>query len=222
MKDKISLDDRLAAVAGFVEGEFLIDVGTDHANLPIFLCQTKKIKRAVASDINEGPLDRAKKNICAHGLQEKIETVLSDGLTALESYIPTDIAVAGMGGILIKDIISSSEIARRAHLILQPMSHAHILREYLTLHGFSIKDETLAEDAGKVYQIISAVYTGTNDVYTDAELYIGKKNIENREKYPAEFLKHVKKLTETFSKKVNGGDDGARSLYNEFLNFLKT
>lgn len=221
MNDIIKLDARLGAVADFVDGNFLIDVGTDHANLPIFLCQTKKISRAVASDINRGPLERAEKNISLHGLDDKIETVLSDGLTKLEDYRPTDIAIAGMGGILIKNIIDLSDTARRAHLILQPMSHAHILRGYLISHGFKIKDEALAEDASKAYQIISAVYTGENTNYTDAELYIGRKNVDNRDKYPQVFSKHLGKLIDTFSKKVRGGEKSAEPLYNEFIKLSK-
>ena len=203
MNATIKLDARLFAVAEFVGGDFLCDVGTDHANLPIYLCQTGRIAGAVASDINEGPLARAEKNVRAHGLSDRIKTVLSDGLTALSSYSPTDIAIAGMGGILIKDILSASDTAKTAHLVLQPMSHAQILREYLLVSGYEISDEALAEEGGKIYQIISARYTGKAEKYTEAELYVGRKNIENRGKYPELFGKHLNKLIDTFSIKVN-------------------
>ena len=213
----VKLDARLMTAARFVEGDFLCDVGTDHASLPIYLCQTGRIRRAVASDINAGPLARAEKNVRLCGLSDVIETVLSDGLRSLEKYAPTDISIAGMGGILIKDILSASETAKTAHLILQPMSHAHILRGYLLGAGYEICDEALAEDDGKIYQIISARHTGKTEPYTEAELYVGKKNVEKRDVFPELFSKHIEKLIDTFSKKVNGGDASAEALYTEFL-----
>ena len=153
-------DPRLSAVGELVSGRFLIDVGTDHAILPIYLCLAGKIDSAIASDIKKGPLENAKKNISEHGLSEKIQTVLAPGLCGMDNLSPSDIAIAGMGGIMIKDIIAPSAVARRARLILQPMTHAHILRDYLCKNGFEITEERLAKADGRVYVIMTAVYTG--------------------------------------------------------------
>lgn len=155
-------DPRLSAAAELVRGDFIIDVGTDHAILPVYLCLSGKISRAIASDINRGPLERAEKNIAENGLSDMIEPVLTPGLCGLDDRSPTDIVIAGMGGIMIKDIISPSEVAKRAHLILQPMTHAHILRGYLIENGFDICEERLARADGRVYVIISAQYSGKN------------------------------------------------------------
>ena len=56
-------DARLSAVAGLVCGRFLIDVGTDHAILPIYLCLAGKLDSAIASDIRKDPLENAGRNI---------------------------------------------------------------------------------------------------------------------------------------------------------------
>lgn len=214
-------DARLAAVGANVRGDFIYDIGTDHAILPIYLCSVGKISRAVASDINRGPLLRAEKNISDAGFSDRIKTVLSDGLEKLEDEQPTDIVIAGMGGILIRDIIEKSTVARTAHLVLQPMSHAHILRGYLTENGYEITAETLARDGDKVYQIISADHTGKNGDYSEIERYLGRLNIENRDKHPELFSLLLQKNIDTFSKKVAGGDLSSVGLYNEFLSLTE-
>lgn len=217
MSDMSSPDARLLAVAGFVRGDYPCDVGTDHAILPIYLCKTGKASHAIASDVNRGPLLSAEKNIRAQGLSERIVTVCSDGLEKLSGYSPTDIIIAGMGGILISEILAASEMSKRAHLVLQPMSHAHILRGFLTENGYTTDGEAIAEESGKIYQIISASYTGKTEKYTQAELYLGKKNIADREKNQLLFGKLLDRLISTFGKKVRGGDTSAEAMYEELL-----
>lgn len=220
--EHIKPDARLSAVADMVCGDFLCDVGTDHAILPVYLCLAGKIRRAVASDIRKGPLEAARRNISSCGLSDKIETVLSDGLLSLGGYSPTDIAIAGMGGILITKILGASELSKKAHLVLQPMTHAHTLRLYLTQNGYEITGEALAADGDKIYQIISAVFTGNNTEYTPLELYLGKLNIENRDKYPGLFSAHLKCAVYTWQKKLAlGGDTAAGELISAAQQLLK-
>ena len=104
------LSPRLLAAAGFVRsGAFVADVGTDHAYLPIYLCAEGKIKGAVASDINEGPVARAMINVAGYRLGRKIQVLRADGLSGLDAYSPTDILICGMGGELIAEIVKSAE-----------------------------------------------------------------------------------------------------------------
>ena len=57
MRPLFQLGPRLALCAALVrQGSSLCDVGTDHAYLPIWLLKTGKISRALACDINPGPL----------------------------------------------------------------------------------------------------------------------------------------------------------------------
>ena len=52
----MELSKRLQAVADLVTAHYkLADIGTDHAYIPIYLTQQKKITEAVALDVNEGP-----------------------------------------------------------------------------------------------------------------------------------------------------------------------
>ncbi len=182
----VKLSKRLSTVASFVRnGATVVDVGTDHAYLPIYLVQTKKAKKAIATDINEGPLTRAKENIAQNNLENEIVTYISNGLDNIEVYLPDDILICGMGGELIAEIIEKSIYAKNSdvNLILQPMTSVRELRDYLK-NGFSIYDETVVYEDGKFYQIICARYDGKMHDYSEIELEIGKINIRNK---PSDF-----------------------------------
>ncbi|MBQ4136775.1 MAG: SAM-dependent methyltransferase [Clostridia bacterium] len=175
------LDNRLLACASLVrQGSVAADIGSDHAYLPIYLVRHGICPRAIASDINEGPVNRAKINVRLSGLSDKIDILLADGLDKAASYKPDDIIIAGMGGELIRDIIGASEYAKTkgVRLILQPMTMPHILREYLAGAGFNIIDEMICSAQDKYYQIICAEYDGTARSFTEHELLLGKINIE--------------------------------------------
>ena len=174
------LTPRLRAAASFVRHRAVVaDVGTDHAYLPIALALEGKITGAVASDINEGPYLCARSNVKSHSLEKKITVLHTPGLCGVEKFAPTDIVICGMGGELIASIINDAPWTKnpKIRLVLQPMTHSEILRKYLIDNGFCIIDESLAKEE-KLYEIICAEYTGTNEKHSEAELLLGKKNIE--------------------------------------------
>ncbi len=193
------LSPRLLAAAGFVRPMATVaDVGTDHAYLPIYLCKTGHIRSAVASDINEGPVERAKINIASHSLSKKIAVRHTDGLSGIEAYSPTDIIICGMGGELIAEIISKAEWTknRDIRLILQPMTHADKLRKYLCEQGYLIIDEALAKEE-KVYQIICAEFRGEHIEYTPLELTFGRQNIARGGDDLKTYAEYVRSVYET-------------------------
>ena len=106
-----------AAASLVRQGAYIADVGTDHAYLPIALCLEGRVRGGVASDVNEGPILRAKQHINEYGLNKKIAAVLCDGLDKISEYEPTDILVLGMGGELIADIISRAEFTKNKDII---------------------------------------------------------------------------------------------------------
>lgn len=179
--NKPNLDARLLSVAKFVrEGAFVCDIGTDHAYLPVYLVLIGRAKRALASDINKGPVERAKVSVSKYGVADKIDVILSAGLDGAVDYPVTDIIIAGMGGELIASILDAAKWTRdeKYRLILQPMTHPEILRQYLINNGFDIKDEDIvSEKDGKIYQIICAELGETENEYTAGELLLGRHNI---------------------------------------------
>ena len=78
------LSKRLQAVADLVTvRECVADIGTDHAYIPIYLTEHKKVKKAFAMDVNEGPLIRAEEHVREAGLKEQIKMRRSNGLEKL-------------------------------------------------------------------------------------------------------------------------------------------
>jgi len=163
----VKLSKRLMAVAGMVyEGNYVVDVGTDHGYLPIWLVEKKRCPRALALDINAGPLEHAAKNILEQDLKDRIGTVLSDGLKAYE--IPAEVAngsfssslvIAGMGGGLMARILEEEPKKTESffELVLAPQSEVQKVRYFLRTSGWKIADEDFVEDEGKFYPVIRAV-----------------------------------------------------------------
>lgn len=185
-----NITNRLAAAAGFVRrGARVCDVGTDHAYLPIFLCKAGIAEKALATDINRGPCERAAENIKLHKCSDMIEVRQADGLDLAADFNPSDIIVCGMGGELIRDIILRSQLTREkgVRLILQPMTKAASLRRALTSNGFRIVGEALAKD-DRIYQVICAEYTGQKYELTNAEALLGPVNITKKDALFSEFV----------------------------------
>ena len=152
------ISKRLELVASFVpQGAILLDVGSDHAYLPIELVERGKIKSAIAGEVVEGPYQSAVKNVEAHGLNEKIQVRLANGLTAFEEADQVSvITIAGMGGRLIARILEEGldKLANVERLILQPNNREDDLRIWLQDNGFQIVAESILEEAGKFYEIL--------------------------------------------------------------------
>ena len=177
-----SLDERLDLCASFVrKGSKIVDIGTDHAYLPIWLVYNGVTDSAVASDVRKGPLDNAKNNIIRYGLDDKIRTVLSDGLDKINSEDADDIIMAGMGAELIVAFIDRTEwlFDGSKRLILQPMTRSNILRRYLYEKGFRILDEKACVSLGKSYSVICCEFDGITRKPTAEEEYIGKLGNNN-------------------------------------------
>ena len=118
------INGRLLSAAEFVrQGARFVDIGTDHAYLPLFLLKSGRVESAICADINEGPLESAKSNAKEAGVTENIDFVLTDGASALSDRGVTDVAICGMGGELIADIIDRAPFLKDANirLILGPI-----------------------------------------------------------------------------------------------------
>ncbi len=152
------ISKRLELVASFVpQGSILLDVGSDHAYLPIELVEKGQIEVAIAGEVVEGPFQSAVKNVEAHGLKEKIQVRLANGLAAFEEEDQVSvITIAGMGGRLIATILEEGldKLGNVQRLILQPNNREDDLRIWLQDNGFQIVAESILEEAGKFYEIL--------------------------------------------------------------------
>ena len=139
------------------QGSILLDVGSDHAYLPIELVERGQIEAAIAGEVVDGPYQSAVKNVKAHGLEEKIQVRLANGLAAFEEEDQVSvITIAGMGGRLIARILEEGldKLANVERLILQPNNREDDLRLWVQDHGFQIVAESILEEAGKFYEIL--------------------------------------------------------------------
>ena len=139
------------------QGAVLLDVGSDHAYLPIELVERDQIKSAIAGEVVEGPYQSAVKNVEAYGLKEKIQVRLANGLAAFEEADQVSvITIAGMGGRLIARILEEGleKLGNVQRLILQPNNREDDLRIWLQENGFQIVAESILEEAGKFYEIL--------------------------------------------------------------------
>ena len=192
---------RLKTVINNVKHKKTADIGTDHAYIPIFLAEKNLADRVIATDINEGPLNIARDNIKKKGLENKIEPRLGGGLSVIRAGEADDIIIAGMGGILISEIIDSDiDTAKQSRLILQPMNAQYELRKYLLSHGFRITGEDLAVEGFKVYNVITAERGEMEPFETDFEYQVPKYLSEHKyfkdlcRKKRREFTKVIKGL----------------------------
>lgn len=191
------ISKRLKAIATFVDkDDILVDVGTDHGYVPIYLIENGIINKAIAADINNGPLLIAKKNIEEKGLGENINLRLSDGLLNIKPGEADTILVAGMGGNLIINILKEgSEVLKSAKtLILSPHSEWYAVRRYLFDNLIVINEEKMIVDEGKYYLILKCALDSNvkenEEFEDDFELYMkyGKKLIENKDVVLKQYL----------------------------------
>lgn len=173
---RIELTPRLRMAADLVPaGVRLADVGTDHAYLPAALLLEGKIPFAIAADLRQGPLARAKKTVRRAGLTGKAAFRLCDGLTGIRPDEAEAVVIAGMGGETIAAILAAAPWVREGDvpLILQPMSSLPELRGWLRKNGFQIVEERLAREGDALYTAF-LVRAGEMAPLSPAELWAGK------------------------------------------------
>ena len=191
----------MLAIANLVDNsKVLADVGCDHAYISINLLEKGKVERIIASDLREGPLNIARDNIRLYGFEDRIETRLCAGLCGYEAGEVDTILISGMGGMLVKEILSESiDVVKMADtLILEPQSDLRVVRAYLKDIGFEIIDEDMLNEGGKYYQIIKAVKSKERmevceDIGAMAENEFGPILIKKKHPVLLEFLKKRKK-----------------------------
>jgi len=200
----LKLTDRLLKIASLVsDGKKIADIGTDHGYIPVYLLKEGKVPFAVLADVNKGPLDNAHKEVIQNNLLDKVDLRLGSGIEILEIGEVEEVIIAGMGGILISELLEAKkEVAHNVEkLILQPMQAQEELRYYLLNNGYEILEEVLVREDFRIYEIIVAKYTGKNTIIEDEIYYeVGIKLLENKDSLFNDF---IEKKIKTYSSIVN-------------------
>ena len=162
----------------------VVDVGCDHAFLPIYLVLNSKTLNAIAVDNKMEPLLSAKANIEKYNLESKIKTILSDGLINVDVNSYDALVIAGLGADTIINILSNGDVNKDAELILEANKGNKDLREFLMNNNYEIIDEVMVKDRAYFYTIIKAKYNPTSYNLSEKELFFGPILLK---KYPQEF-----------------------------------
>lgn len=173
----IKLNNRLQAVARMVtDGANVVDIGTDHGHLPIFLAIHTGCERIIATDIKEQPLARARTAVYEEELNDRIVLRLSDGLDEIDREEVDEIVIAGLGGDTILDILERAPWLQDQSkaMVLQPMTKAERLRKYLINHRFVIEREEAVRDGNHLYTVMRVHYSGLKQSYPEYYYYIGE------------------------------------------------
>ena len=177
----MAISKRLKAIAKYTEGFYsLADIACDHGYLGIYAVENYGLKKVLLTDINPMPLASAERNCTLKGLNKIISLKLGDGLKPLtEDY--DVISISGIGGILMKDILSNdlTRIKNAKRLILCPNTDLYEVRKFLNDNLFIIEEEEILFEH-KYYEIIVAHYVGQPQNYSLLELKYGPKLLVNK------------------------------------------
>lgn len=219
----MKLSKRLKTIVNFIPyGCKVADIGTDHGFIPVFLVLNGISDYVVASDLRIDSLNKAVKEIEKRKFNAYIDARLGNGLSVLKPEEVDVAVIAGMGGMLISDILKNDkEIADTIkRLILQPMKASDYLRKYLIKNGYIIVDEELVKEQDKYYEIIVAEHGA--QMYSDEIYYeIGKKLIEKRHPLLLGFLKYkIDKMRKIINEMPTKNRDENKR-YKELLSKIK-
>ncbi len=149
------VSNRIKTIASLVDAkDSILDIGTDHALLPIFLIKNNIVSIADGSDISNKVLSNAKENVFKYNLEDKINLYLSDGVKQIDISKYNTLIITGMGFSTIKSIIDNADLKHIDKLIIQSNNNLDELRKYLNEISFSIVDETCLKDKDINYDII--------------------------------------------------------------------
>jgi len=195
---QLELTPRLRAVAELVPaGAAVADIGTDHAYLPVWLLLEGKIARAIAADLREGPLARAKQTAQEYGCRENIAFRLCDGLSGIAPEEADTIVIAGMGGETIAAILEQAAWTKNGAytLLLQPMSAQNDLRRWLWQQGFGIQNERIVREGDKLYNIMFVRYGCARELSIGEE-WAGCQSPEMEQALRGEYLARLLEKTD--------------------------
>jgi tRNA (adenine22-N1)-methyltransferase len=205
----MKLSERLETIIDMVpEVISVADIGTDHGFVPIRLIQDGKASRALAMDVRRGPLDRAKEHIAQCGLNDRIETRLSDGLEKLQPGDADGVVIAGMGGDLMLRILKAGDHVRDSirWWVLSPQSELSLFRHGVEELGLMICEERMLVEDGKYYTVM-LVRPGAMHYEYEYEYRYGKTLIGEKSPVLLAWLKKEREQLQSIQQQL-GGQNG--------------
>lgn len=157
--DFMKLSARLQLIADWLPaGCRFADIGSDHALLPVAAVRSGRATFAVAGEVNDGPLEAARRQVAEAGEAWRISVRKGDGLAVIAPGEVDAITIAGMGGALIVSILDEGQakLAGVQRLVLQPNVGGEFVRRWLLEHDWYLAEEAILEEDGKIYEVMMA------------------------------------------------------------------
>ncbi len=198
------LNGRLKLIYDMIpQCRILSDIGTDHAYIPAYALLNNKCQKALACDLRQGPIERARRTRKKYNLENKMELRLGSGLEPIEEHEADVIIMAGMGSFLIEELIEQSikKTQSANYLLLQPMTGQEKIRPFLWNKGFEVVDEGLINEGKRIYQVILVRYKGKKrDCWDRIDEFIGEKLIDKNDTLLLDWVKEqIRKQKKTVS-----------------------
>ncbi len=206
------ISKRIKTICSHIEPHKIIaDVGCDHGYLIKEAFDKYNIEFAYAIDNKIGPLESARNNLMNYN---NVEFLLSDGVADLKEDVEV-VVIAGMGGMLIKDIIASNinKTTNVKRFILQANRDEYELRKFMCSNGYYISDENIVCENKKFYEII--IFEKGEKVYSEKEFTFGPILLTKSNK---EFIEKWSEVYEKLSK-INAFHENEEK--QEILNEVK-
>lgn len=204
----IKLTDRLQKITDFIDkGESVADIGTDHGFLPISLWESGKSPYVILSDVNAGPLEKARYNIVKYYPGEDFDLRIGDGINTLKPAEVDAVVIAGMGGLLISEILGADPELTRSFkkFILQPRNAQDKLRGWLLGNGFRIDNEALVREGKYLCEIILAVPSDQRAETSGIDLEISPLLFEKKDPLLVEFIENKIRIEKKILEAIRAG-----------------
>lgn len=171
----MKITKRLENIANLVEkGKSVIDIGTDHGLVPLYLAKNNISKDIIATDISAKSLKKLEDELDKN-LENIIKTEVCDGLDGIDIKENQIAIIAGMGAITIIDILSKDidKVRKLEYVICEGNIGNEKLRKFLNENNFIIDRDFLIKDGRKHYDIIR-FKNGSDRKLSLGEIYFGK------------------------------------------------
>lgn len=171
----MKITKRLENIANLVEkGKSVIDIGTDHGLVPLYLAKNNISKDIIATDISAKSLKKLEDKLDKN-LENIIKTEVCDGLDGIDIKENQIAIIAGMGAITIIDILSKDidKVRKLEYVICEGNIGNEKLRRFLNENNFIIDRDFLIKDGRKHYDIIR-FKNGSDRKLSLGEIYFGK------------------------------------------------
>lgn len=183
----IKLSLRLQTIADLVSKEDnVIDVGCDHALLSIYITN-KYQKKVYASDLREGAIKQAKKNIKKYNIKD-IVLKQGNGLESVSNKKINTVIIAGMGCQTILNILNNPKRKQLSKLLIQSNNDYYSLRKKICRLGYYIYEEKIIKD-GQYYLIID--FRKGKKKYNYQDYYFGPILRKNKSRTYINYYKYL-------------------------------